>query len=224
MENYDNPELGAEIKRIRGELNQKEFGKSLGVSQGTVSKYEKGMMPEIPVLKMLAEIGNTTIDKLLSLKLENDSETGVAHIQLDPFIAYLNDNFVKMRMYHISGAGNEMVNVEFEPVGEIVIPKHIYKPNYVPMKVIGESMEKLIMNLSIVMVDTSPSERLIDKKIYCFRIPYSGFIIRQANTEPDGLYLEPFNKQFNTTKIDWSDFDPEIVVGRIVCNLINNIG
>ncbi len=196
----------------------------MGVKQGSVSRYEKGMMPEILILKRIAEIGNTTIDKLLSTNLKTNSGNGLTHVRIDPFVSYLNDDFVKLNMYHITGAGNEMVNIEFELVGEIVIPKYIYKEFYVPMKVIGESMEKLIMNLSVVMVDTSPQTQLIDKKIYCFRIPYSGFIIRQANTEPDGLYLEPFNKQYNTTKIEWSEFSPDIVVGRVVCNLINNIG
>lgn len=244
-------EQSRRLRELRKTLNlsQLEFGRQLGIrSRTTISTYEESKVPNhildlvcnvFPVNKtwLLTGQGDMLLEpspsrrakeersSYASAKMEeDDSEAGLPHIKIDPFVSSINDNFIKLNMYHITGAGDEMVHIEFEPVGQIVIPKYLYKEHYIPMKVIGDSMEKLIMNLSVVMIDPSPQPKLMDKKIYCFRIPYSGFIIRQANTEPDGLYLEPFNKQYKTTKIEWSDFDPEIVIGRVVCNLINIIG
>ncbi len=50
-------EIGKRIRMLRGfELNQKEFGKKLGISQSMVSRLEKG---EIPSIHLLLKISNT---------------------------------------------------------------------------------------------------------------------------------------------------------------------
>jgi transcriptional regulator with XRE-family HTH domain len=53
------------IKKIRGDLSQKEFAKILGVNQTTVCKYESGRLPDEGTLKKIADYGGVTVEWLL---------------------------------------------------------------------------------------------------------------------------------------------------------------
>lgn len=55
MEQYLDPEFGNRLKKARGKRTQAELAKAVGVSQGTVAKYEKGMMPGTNILKRISE-------------------------------------------------------------------------------------------------------------------------------------------------------------------------
>lgn len=59
--------IGAIIKQKRNELNltQKQLGQTIGVSQNTVSAYERELFyPNVTVLMRLAETFNCTMDEL----------------------------------------------------------------------------------------------------------------------------------------------------------------
>ena len=58
-------EIGGRIKKVRGELTQREFGKVLGVEPGTICKYEKGRVPDGFTLKKIADFGGVTVEWLL---------------------------------------------------------------------------------------------------------------------------------------------------------------
>lgn len=62
---YFNEDFSARIKSIRGDLDQKEFAKAIGVGQSAVSNYEKGRIPRAAILQKIAEYGNTTVEWLL---------------------------------------------------------------------------------------------------------------------------------------------------------------
>jgi len=50
-------EIGKRIRMLRGfDMNQKEFGQKIGISQSMVSRLEKG---EIPSIHLLLKISNT---------------------------------------------------------------------------------------------------------------------------------------------------------------------
>lgn len=54
------------IKKIRGDLSQAKFGDLIGVNQGTVHKYEKGISaPSKETLKKIAAHGSVTVEWLL---------------------------------------------------------------------------------------------------------------------------------------------------------------
>lgn len=226
MEKFDYPELGSKIRHIRGKLSQEKFAKLLDVSQASVSKYENGMKPEVDVLHKIAKHANTTIEALLE---EGGFEEGAGAVlerqssmtDINPTITEIDEYNLKITAYEVTGAGPEREETGYEPVGSIIIPKKLYKPNLIVFKVDGDSMEKWIMNKTYVLVDPTPQNKLHDKGIYCFKIPYSGYIIRLVHTEPDALFLEPVNKQYKTRKIAWGSFNPEWVLGRVVGNLIN---
>ncbi|MBT3922443.1 MAG: LexA family transcriptional regulator [Nitrospina sp.] len=65
-ESYPNPEMGKRVRSIRGTVNQGEFGKKVGTSQGNVSKIERGMIPYGNILLRIAQQGETTIEYLLT--------------------------------------------------------------------------------------------------------------------------------------------------------------
>jgi transcriptional regulator with XRE-family HTH domain len=60
------PGLPNRIKLLRGAHSQQEYGKLLGVSKATVSKYESGInIPSSGILKKIASVGNKSIEWLL---------------------------------------------------------------------------------------------------------------------------------------------------------------
>ena len=87
----------------------------------------------------------------------------------------------------------------------------------------GDSMEKLIMDGSRVVVDTS-QRLIVSGSIYVLRVPWEGYIIRECYAEPERLVLRPYNKNYPVVRVGWEDFDPDIVVGKVYCSVINVFG
>lgn len=58
-------QVGARLKRIRGDLTQKEFADILKVKQNYISRYEKGRLPRPDLLLKIARHGNVTVDWIL---------------------------------------------------------------------------------------------------------------------------------------------------------------
>jgi len=65
MPNGIDKEVFLRLKKIRGDLSQKEFAKVLGINQGTVCKYESGRLPDAITLNKIAEYGGVTVEWLL---------------------------------------------------------------------------------------------------------------------------------------------------------------
>lgn len=64
-----NDNIGNRIKNIRKvlALQQTEFAKEIGISQSTISSYEKNLRnPPVSVLKQIADIYNINLDYLLN--------------------------------------------------------------------------------------------------------------------------------------------------------------
>jgi transcriptional regulator with XRE-family HTH domain len=61
------PDLAQKIRAIRldRQMNQTEFGELLGVTQASVSRWEKGSMPDPPLLARLAEMAGEDIRQFL---------------------------------------------------------------------------------------------------------------------------------------------------------------
>lgn len=64
-----NDNIGNRIKNVRKvlALQQTEFAKEIGISQSTISSYEKNLRnPPVSVLKQIADIYNINLDYLLN--------------------------------------------------------------------------------------------------------------------------------------------------------------
>ena len=58
--------LSARIRKVRGRLSQEEFGIELGgLQKSTISRYEKGRIPDAETLRIIANYGNVTVEWLL---------------------------------------------------------------------------------------------------------------------------------------------------------------
>ena len=77
MHELDKPAMGRRIRqiRLRADLRQWELARQLGTTQSAIHKYEHGVVPEPRRLIKLAQIGQTSIEWVLTGRhWENGSE------------------------------------------------------------------------------------------------------------------------------------------------------
>ncbi len=120
----------------------------------------------------------------------------------------------------VKGEGGHMELAKFEPMDTTVIPTEVYREGFIVIHNKGDSMEKLIMDGSKVVVDTT-STVIVSGSIYALRIPWEGCILRECYSEPHGLLLRPYNRNCPLTKLNWDEFDPDMVIGKVFCSVIN---
>ena len=81
-------------------------------------------------------------------------------------------------------------------------------------------MEKLIMDGAGVVIDIS-SREIVSGSIYALSIPKEGCILRECHSGSQGLLLRPYNRNYPVSVLGWDEFDPDMVVGRVFCSVIN---
>jgi transcriptional regulator with XRE-family HTH domain len=103
------------IKKIRGNLTQLKFGKLVGVTQGSIQKYEKGiMLPTKDILNKIADYGEVAVEWILRGDeaaphlLEHAPETYHIHC-LEPLEAHLlhqvlaeMEEYLKAKSLHLN--------------------------------------------------------------------------------------------------------------------------
>jgi transcriptional regulator with XRE-family HTH domain len=57
--------FSARLRKIRGKLSQGAFGKVLGVTKVTISRYEAGRIPDVKTLSIIANYGGVSVEWLL---------------------------------------------------------------------------------------------------------------------------------------------------------------
>jgi SOS-response transcriptional repressor LexA len=87
----------------------------------------------------------------------------------------------------------------------------------------GAAMEKLIMDGACVVVDVR-SREIVSGCLYAISVPGEGVIIRECHSGPGGLLLTPYNKNFPERLLPWDEFDPESIIGKVFCSVLNIFG
>lgn len=87
----------------------------------------------------------------------------------------------------------------------------------------GAAMEKLIMDGACVVIDVRARE-VISGGVYAISAPGEGIIIRECHAGPGGLLLTPYNKNYPEHLIPWDDFEPETIIGKVFCSVLNVFG
>jgi transcriptional regulator with XRE-family HTH domain len=57
--------FSSRLREIRAKLSQEKFGKILGVTKVTISRYEAGRVPDVETLNRIANYGGVTVEWLL---------------------------------------------------------------------------------------------------------------------------------------------------------------
>jgi transcriptional regulator with XRE-family HTH domain len=70
MEKYQDSSFGDRLKKARGKRTQAELAALVGVGQGTIAKYEKGMIPQADILLRISNALGVTSAYLLECKSE----------------------------------------------------------------------------------------------------------------------------------------------------------
>ena len=123
-------------------------------------------------------------------------------------------------VFVVKGERDHMELANFEPMDTIAIPTQVHREGFIVIDNKGDSMEKLIMDGSKVVVDTT-STVIVSGSIYVLRIPWEGCILRECHSEPDRLLLRPHNRNYLLTTLNWDEFDPDMVIGKVFCSVIN---
>lgn len=112
-------DLGALIKSMRKERNmtQKKLGELLGVSEGTVSKYEANVsLPPFETLRSIASIFNVSMDTLCGMKHQGTISThGLSESQTDTV-----KNLVSIYRLKNTQTGKQLTQEQFAALGQIV--------------------------------------------------------------------------------------------------------
>lgn len=111
-------DLGALIKTLRKErkITQKKLGEMIGVSEGTISKYEANVsMPPFETMRSLASIFNVSMDTLCGMKHQGTiSVHGLSETQAETLKALVNAYRVKN-----AHSSKQLSQEQFEVLGKI---------------------------------------------------------------------------------------------------------
>lgn len=207
------------IKTMKGLTKDFEVAESLGVGKGALSNAKKrNSVSFFDELVLFCDRENLSLDFIRQSQLisSRSIRTVVAPTKITP---EEEGELVQVGVYSIENVDNDNLS-ELEPIGTVVIPRDIYKEDSIVIQVAGDSMEKLLMKGSKAVIDTNTKD-IISGSVYAFSIPHEGNIVRECYSEPSGLRLRPYNKNYPTARVEWEEFNPEMIIGKVSCSVIN---
>ena len=207
------------IKNMKNLNNDYEVADSIGVSRGSLANAKRrNSMSFLDELVNFCDQENLSLD---FIRQPTPSSKGALRTIIAPvkFTPGDNSDLVEVSVYSIENA-DKLDFTDIDPVGTAVIPKELFRDEIIVIRVGGDSMEKLLMKGANAVIDTNTKE-LISGNVYAFRIPHEGNIVRECYSEPSGLSLIPYNKNYPKAQVDWDDFDPEMIIGKVSCSVLN---
>ncbi len=207
------------IKTMKGLSKDYEVAEALGVAKGALSNAKRrNSVSFFDELVLFCDRENLSLDFIRHSQLSSPRSirTIVAPTNLIPGE---DGELVQVGVYSIENADSpELSNLD--PIGTVVIPREIYKKDSIVIRVGGDSMEKLLMKGASAVIDTNTKD-IVSGSVYAFSIPHEGNIVRECYSEPSGLQLRPYNKNYPTAEVQWEEFNPEMIIGKVSCSVIN---
>ena len=188
------PELGKRIRALRDSLNetQDEFGARFEVEQATVSRWERGSLPERKYLGPLADLAGLP---------EADFVYAARDVRVIPVVSWV-----------AASTFTDMVPVrESDVTGHLTIGD-LPTGDYFALDVRGDSMDRIAPDGSKIIVDRHKTD-LVHKKFYVF-LENRSTTFKRAMLKPT-LRLEPFSHSYHEP-IFPEDPSEVIVLGRVV--------
>ncbi len=202
------------IKSLKGFTNDYEVADTLGLGRGALSSAKsRDSVSFLDELVTFCDRERLTLDFIRETPVTGEGVKAVsAH---SGYAAGGEKRYVEVSVLSYAGGASGP-----EEVDTVVIPRDVYAEGSIVIQVSGDSMEKLFMNGSSAVIDTNTKE-IISGCLYAFRMPWEGSVVRECVSEPTGLSLIPYNKNYPVSSIKWGDFDPGMVIGKVSCSLIN---
>ena len=207
------------IKSMKGLNNDYEVADSLGVGRGALSNAKKrNSISFFDELVLFCDREDLSLD---FIRQPPPSSLGSIRTIVAPrnFNPGEKGELIEVSVYAIENA-DRLGSADIDPVGTVVIPREIFKEDNIVIRVAGDSMEKLLMKGANAVIDTNTKD-IVSGSVYAFRIPHEGNIVRECYSEPRGLSLRPYNKNYPTAQVGWEDFNPDMIIGKVSCSVIN---
>lgn len=207
------------IKVLKGFTKDYEVADSLGVGRGALSNAKKrDSISFLDKLVMFCDRENLSLDFIRRNPFV--STESVETVIAPGTIEREDEKFIMVDVYRMSGADGPGDLSAEDPVDTVVVPREVYKEGSLVIRMNGDSMEKLLMDGSNAVIDTLTKD-IVSGSIYAFKIPHEGNIVRECYSEPRGLSLRPYNKNYPSSQVEWEDFDPDMIIGKVSCSVIN---
>lgn len=210
-------EIISTIKTMKRLSNDYEVADSLGVGRGALANAKKrNSISFFDELVLFCDKENISLDFIRHTMpiSQGGVRTVIASGDYTP-----DSELIEVSVYSIENA-DRLDFSETEPVGSVVIPRELFKDNDIVVRLAGDSMEKLLMKGANAIIDTQTKD-IVSGSVYAFHIPHEGNIVRECYSEPKGLSLRPYNKNYPSAQVEWKDFSPDMIIGKVSCSVIN---
>lgn len=207
------------IKTMKNLNNDYDVADTIGVSRGALANAKK--RNSISFLDELVTFCDKESLSLDFIRFTPPSKIRQIRTVLTPgkYNPEENSELVMANVYSIENA-DRLDFSDIDPVGSVVMPRELLSDHGIVIRVAGDSMEKLLMKGANAVIDTNEKD-IVSGSIYAFKIPHEGNIVRECYSEPKGLSLRPYNKNYPTAQVQWEDFNPEMIIGKLSCSVIN---
>ena len=206
------------IKYLKQFTTDYEVADLLGVGLGALSNAKKrDSISFIDELIIFCERENLTLDFIRTDTLGR--EKTLKRVSAPARIPR-EQNEVYVQAPVLSYPGRAPGEQGHEEVGTVILPREVYGEGSIVVQVSGDSMEKLLMDGTSVVVETGEKE-IFSGCLYAYLIPWEGSVVRECIAEPTGISLIPYNKNYPASLIRWEEFDPENLIGTVSCSVMN---
>lgn len=226
--------IHTKLKSLRKEkkLTQAELANIFGVAKQTISRIENNVIPSDKILEQYSSFFNIPLSELMTLKVQDkvknfqlkdnilqNKELGAEFITLKSF---LKENDVLAVPYFESiSAGVEHELVEDFPMTIIEIPvkkgSYSQSNNIISVRINGESMNKVIPNHSIAIIDKGANIKSGDIIAYQLGSDYGIKRIiendESIKLQPESFYPEFKEKLLLKENIEDIEFS---VIGKLI--------
>ncbi len=210
------------IKALKGFTKDYEVADSLGVGRGALSNAkQRDSISFLDELVSFCDRESLALDFIRKdpFPTEGSVKTVAAPARVP---GTGGGRYVEVPVYFITW-GVTAGPVGLKKVDTVIIPREIYREGCMAVRVNEDSMEKLLMDGTNAVIDTGTKD-IVSGSIYAFRIPGEGNIVRECHSDPRCMSLIPYNKNYPTSTVGWEEFDPEMVIGKVTCSLVNVFG
>ncbi|WP_144506665.1 LexA family protein [Bacillus mycoides] len=206
--------IGKNIKKLRDKhnLSQKEFGEIAGVSDKAVSTWEKGLKePRMGAIQKIADYFG-----ILKSDIIEDQDSKVTHIR--PNQPSLKGDCGSVPLLGSIAAGIPLEMIEADEQINIPIELVDWYPNSFLVKVLGDSMNKIIPSGALALID--PDSEVKNGDIAAVTVNGYDATLKRFYKFQNGITLEP--ESYNTEHITQfydsktQGHTPIVVTGKLI--------